>query len=210
MVSAFTQVTAMPSCMLTVAGTGPVGVRTIWPGIPARETTVTAGRGNVGLGISAAAVAVRATQPRPGAISAQPAPQPALEEPVVESPAPRVPVAPEPEGAAESRQGGRARAAQLVGLAAQQVDRLRRMEKSDHDLAPREDVDGALSDLEIERENVLQDLRELELRPAEDVLAKLEGDVAHLQNAIRATYGVAPPPSQGLPQPIPLPPSQAW
>jgi len=154
------------------------------------------------------APAVTATQPRPGVTSAQQQPPPAVDD--VEAPPGGSVAAPPAESATESPPNGRARAVKVVGLASLQVDRLRRMERSAGDSAPREDVDAALSDLEINRGKVLQDLRELELRASEDVSAKLDGDVDYLQNAVRASYVIAPDASHGLPQPTPLPPSQAW
>jgi hypothetical protein len=153
------------------------------------------------------AAAVATSQPQPVVTSMEPVPH--AESSVPEAPAPNAVVVPEAQGATESQPDGRMRAEQTILLASQQVDRLRRMEKSGNDSAPREDVEAALNDLEIRRDKVLQDWRELALRPSDAIVAKLDDDVASLESAVRRSYAIAPPPSQGLPQPSPLTPSQA-
>lgn len=147
---------------------------------------------------------VAASQPQPVVPSAEPLPH-------AESTRPEAlaVVVPEAQGATESQPDGRTRAEQTILRASQQVDRLRRMENSGNDSAPREDVEDALNDLEVGRDKVLQDWRELALRPSDAIVAKLDDDVASLESAVRRSYAVAPPPSQGLPQPSPLTPSQA-
>lgn len=90
------------------------------------------------------------------------------------------------------------------------MDRLRLMETSGNDGVLREDIDDALGGLASQREKVLQDLAEFELRPSDDLLVKVDEDVASLDGAVKRSYTVAPPPSQGLPQPSPLAPSLAW
>jgi hypothetical protein len=107
----------------------------------------------------------------------------------------------------------RTRVARSLAAASQQIDRLRRMEESSSGAAPREVVDSAMADLENKRERVLQDLREFELRAdgrTTQVSTMLEHDVATLEDAVQSSHALAPPPSQGLPQPSPLPPSHAW
>jgi hypothetical protein len=151
--------------------------------------------------------AVATSQPQPVVTGTVPLPH--TESTVPEAPAPNAVVVPEAQGATESQPDGRTRAEQTMLLASQQVDRLRRMEKSGNDSAPREDVDAALNDLENQRGKVLQDLREVALRPSNAILAKLDDDVASLESAMRGSFAIAPPPSQGLPQPSPLTPSQA-
>jgi hypothetical protein len=150
------------------------------------------------------------SEPRPAVTSAQPAPPPITESTIPEPSSSNEMPSSETPDVTESQPDSRLRAAQAVGLASQQVARLRMMATSANGLAPRPDVDAAFGELQIKRENVLQDLRELELRPSDDLLMQLDGDVASLRGAIRDSYGVAPPPSQGLAQPSPLPPSEAW
>jgi hypothetical protein len=166
------------------------------------------------------------SEPLPGVSNAQQAPP--ADEDIVAAPEPPAVAAPDRSSATEPPPDSQAvavpasssaidpppdirtRAAQIVELAAQQIYRLRRMESSGNDSAPREDMDFASSNLENKRELVLQDLREFELRPSKSGLARLDGDAAYLQGAVRASYVIAPPPSQGLPGPTPLPPSEAW
>ena len=169
------------------------------------------------------ALASTRPQPQPGVPSAQ-APEAergfAEERPAIARSAPEIDewmtepsrsaASPDVDSPVEPHSDGRARAARMLGLASRQVDRLRRMEQSGNDSAPRADLDARLSDLEATRQRVLGDLREYELRPAEDALAKLDGDVAFLEQALRASYVIAPDPSRGLPPPAPLPPSRAW
>ncbi|HZU84830.1 MAG TPA: hypothetical protein VE987_17990 [Polyangiaceae bacterium] len=118
-----------------------------------------------------------------------------------------------PYGATAPQADTRDHAERVVAQASQQISRLERMRtgQSENNATPRLDVDSALSDLQNKRERVLQDMRELALEPASRssaVQAQLDADVAALQRAISSSYAVAPPPSQGLPQPSPLPPSQ--
>ena len=103
-------------------------------------------------------------------------------------------------------------ALRIVAVASQQIQRLSRILKSAQEPTQRHDVESILGDLERQREKVLQDLSELELEPAEgDRLPQLlSGDVQDLQRSLTASYATAPPPSQGLPSPSPLPPSEAW
>jgi hypothetical protein len=132
-------------------------------------------------------------------------------EPPVPAPAPTtVNVAPPAYGATESQPDERTRATEMVALAQQQIDRLRRIQAVSSD-AYREDIDASVSDLQSKRGRVLQDLRELEMRPAgrsQDIQVQLAADAINLQEAMRASEAIAPSPSQGLPQPSPLTPSQ--
>lgn len=152
------------------------------------------------------AAAETAPAPAPGATSAQPRTD--SDEPAAPARTPEV--ATDAPGATESQPKGRLRAAQLVQRASQQMDRLRLMETSGNDGVLREDIDDALGGLASQREKVLQDLAEFELRPSDDLLVKVDEDVASLDGAVKRSYTVAPPPSQGLPQPSPLAPSLAW
>jgi hypothetical protein len=146
------------------------------------------------------------TQPSAGVTNAQPTPP--LVHDVVERPPPTLNVEPPASGVTEAQPDVRSRARQVVGVASQQIDRLRRMESTSAN-AHHEDIDAVRTDLENKRERVLQGLREMELLPSDramDVERQVDSDVAALQVAIRSSYAIAPPAFQGLPQPSPLPP----
>jgi hypothetical protein len=153
------------------------------------------------------------SQPRP-IVDGAPAPQsptPPIVNNVIEPPAAStVNVAPPAYGATEAQPDERTQATQMVALATQQIERLQRIQALSSD-ARREDLGASIRNLEGKRGRVLQDLRELEMRPvgrSADIQMQLATDAANLQAAVRASQVTAPPPSQGLPQPSPLAPSQ--
>jgi hypothetical protein len=158
-----------------------------------------------------APVTIVTTQPQAATVAAPP-PAPPSPPPVVnyivEPQAPSVGGSPPAYGVTEAQPDAPAHAQQTVALASQQIDRLQRIQRSESNAAPREDVEQALADLEGKRDTVLQDLRELAIQPTGDVLSKLSADDARLLGAVRVSYVIARPPAQGLPQPSPLPPAQ--
>ena len=178
----------------------------------------------------AVAVATPPVAEGPG-VSAPPSPPPVVTAAVVAPPAtattpaetpppsqvPSKAAASSDEGSAERQAtehepGARDTAVRVVALASQQIERLSRILKSAEDPAQRHDVESILGELERQREKVLQDLSELELDPAagDRLRQLLSGDLLDLQRSVTASYSTAPPPSQGLPSPSPLPPSEAW
>jgi hypothetical protein len=151
------------------------------------------------------------TRPAP---SSSPAPvqaaSPSIVNNVVDTPPSTVNVAPNAFGATESQPDERTRAMEMVAVASQQIDQLQRM-LSFSSNTHRDDIDASVSELKSKRERVLQELRELEMRRAgrsADIEMHLAIDTSNLQSAVRASQLVAHPPSQGLPQPSPLHPSQ--
>lgn len=160
-----------------------------------------------------APVTIVMTQPQPAPPTAavapsppqQAAPPPVVNNVVEQSPARNV--SPPAYGVTEAQSERSGQAEQVVASASEQIERLNRIQRSESNAAPREDVDRALGDLESKRETVLQDMRELAIQPTADVFSKLSADVARLRGAVRTSYAIAPPPSQGLPPPSPLPPS---
>ena len=151
------------------------------------------------------------TRPGPPVVSDYVAPE--LEPPAGDEPAS---AAAPPYGATEAQTSSpapddvRVRVESVVGQASTQVERLERMEKTSTDVR-REDLNGALTELEERRAKVLADLREFKMQPSgreASIRAELDRDLDDLRTAIRTSYGVVPPPSQGMPPPAPLSPSQ--
>ncbi len=108
----------------------------------------------------------------------------------------------------------RARVSQAVAVATQQIDRLTRIEES-ADPERHVELEDTIGDLKSRREKLLQDMRELELRgpaysPAatDSLRSEMDHDLADLQESVRESYTIAPPPSRGMPPPAPLPPGQ--
>jgi hypothetical protein len=103
----------------------------------------------------------------------------------------------------------RNRVSQAVGIAKQQIDRLTRIERA---ATPDREaqLDSLLADLQTRREKVLQDMRELELRPPslspDRLESDLDRDLDSLQASVHDSYVAAPAPGSGMAPPAPLPP----
>jgi len=178
--------------------------------VPARAHPAAAGRTTV-------VVSSRERPPAPtvGVTNAQPAsPPPPVVTNVIEPPAPTTNVAPPAYGATAAQPGSPltteddAEASRAVAEASTQIERLQRVQ-STTPVERKVDVDTAITDLDGKRARVLQDLRQAGAQRAAqaDERGQLERDLAELKSAVRASYSILPPPSQGLPQPAPLPPS---
>jgi hypothetical protein len=124
----------------------------------------------------------------------------------IEPPAPNANARPA-SGVTESQADAQTRATQVLSTAASQADRLKR--ESVGSAAQRADVDAALQNLRTKRMKVLQDLRELEIAPGSaDIRMELEKDVDALEQALRASYAIAPETTDVSPTPrmsIPAP-----
>jgi hypothetical protein len=102
----------------------------------------------------------------------------------------------------------RIRVTQAVAQASSQIDRLQRIQSSAVG-ARRDNVGDALYALERRRAKVLQDLRAMDAEPPgqrSPLRNELQRDLAELQDWLSASYALAPPPTQGMPPPSPLPP----
>jgi hypothetical protein len=114
----------------------------------------------------------------------------------------------EAQGPAATEQDDRARASEVVAQASDQIDRLQRIQSMSTN-AHREVLDNALYELEHDREKVLLDMRALDAQPPAQrgaTHSELQRDLADLQASLHTSYRIAPPPTQGLPPPAPLPP----
>jgi hypothetical protein len=94
-------------------------------------------------------------------------------------------------------------ATRVVALASQQIERLERPSTANGNRS-RVVIDTALADLESKRAKVLEDTRELGAQPAgqdDGALAEMDrcANLAALETAVRASYSILPPPSQGRP-----------
>jgi hypothetical protein len=145
--------------------------------------------------------------PVPVATSAPAMPSAAVTEQTV-NPMPPTPGVTELQPTEPTLAGQRSEAALLIDDAQRQASRLRTAWRDAPD-AQRNAIASVIGDLESQSARVRQDVESLDVAssPGDAAHRRLDGDVGALRETLRASYAFAAPPTRGLPQPSPIPPS---